>query len=480
MNFSVTGIAISTALLLLVVLMRAGPLAGLLGSLAFGATSIASIPALGGSSPLISVVFVFALYAAAGLNRDAVRNLGSVFRNIKTAWVVLAFMIYSVFSALVFPRLFAGATNVFVVSREMGGVFEVPLQPVSANISQAGYLVLNCLTFFAVAMLLMRRFRLRDALRGFFLLCWINAGLGLIDFIGKYSGLGDVLSFIRTANYAQLTNVETLGFARITGGFAEASAFGSASLTCLAFAFTYWRRRRTTQSFWLTVITFFLLLASTSTTAYAGLAVLCIPVAISIIRQLATRATRQTDLYIVSAFFVAVMGILTTTAVNPQALTPVAKLIDTVVFEKSKSGSAQERAYWNRKSLQSVADTGGVGVGFGSSRASSWPIAVVSQLGIVGVLFVAFLLGVILRGLRGLPGKLDPSAETTVDSVRACALAGVVSTSISGGGADPGAIFFIALAIVAASRAYVIKSVNQPAARIRPGPNMIDAEPSRA
>lgn len=458
MLISIAGVAVTAALMIMMLVMRAGFVTGLVGSQAFGATAIASLSSLGGASPLISVVLTIAFIAVSFLRRDIFKRLGSIFLNIRTAWIVFAFMVYSAISAVVFPRLFAGDTNVFVASRIKGGVFETPLAPVSGNISQAGYLVFSCLTFFAICLLLTRRFVLKDVMRGFFLFAWLNAALGLIDFIGKYSGLGDVLAPIRTANYALLTDVDMAGFARLAGGYSEASAFGAASLACLAFSYTYWRRRRTRQSFWLTAITFFLLLASTSTTAYAGLAILCLPVAFFMLRQLASRHTKKTDLFVISVFLICVTGLMTTAVVKPQILTPVVDLIDSTIFDKTHSDSGQERAYWNEKSLQSLTDTGGFGVGLGSSRASSWPIAVISQLGVVGFLLIAIQLLVLVRGMRGLPGQLEPLADTAVASIRACALAGIVSTSLIGGNADPGTVFFVALAVVAVSRVYVAEN----------------------
>ncbi|MFZ2101076.1 MAG: hypothetical protein WAU86_10985 [Oricola sp.] len=455
MLISVEGIAVAAALAILALVLRAGLASGLIGSQAFGATAVVTLPALGGASPLVSAVFTVAFIAFAFLKVDVFRRLGSVFLKIRTAWVVLAFMFYSAFSAVVFPRLFAGGTNVFVASRERGGVFETPLSPVSSNISQAGYLVFSCLTFFAVCLLLTRRYRLNDVMRGFFLFAWLNAALGMIDFVGKYGGLGDVLAPIRSANYALLTDVQMAGFARLAGGYSEASAFGAASLACLAFSYTYWRRRRTRQSFWLTAITFFLLLASTSTTAYAGLAILCLPVGFSMLRQLASRNTKQTDLLVISVFLALVTGFMTAAVVRPQIVTPVIDLVDSAILAKSGSESGQERTYWNAKSLQSLTHTAGLGVGLGSSRASSWPIAVISQLGAAGFLLMTIQVLVIVRGMRNLPGRLEPRAETAVASIRACALAGIVSTSLIGGNADPGTVFYVALSVIVVSRVHV-------------------------
>ncbi|GAB4361915.1 MAG: hypothetical protein Kow0026_25330 [Oricola sp.] len=463
MSLSVAGVIVTATLVLLLVVLRAGIVAGLIGSLAFGATAFVTLTSLGGSSPLIYVVFTLILIATAFLRLDLPRKLGSVFRNVPAAWAVLAFMTYSALSAILFPRLFAGDTNVFVSSRVSGGVFEIPLAPVSTNITQAGYLVLSCLTFFAVALTLTRRFSLSDITRGFFLWGWINAILGMVDFLAKYGGAGDILSPIKSANYAMLTDVQFAGFERISGAYSEASAFGSVSLACLAFSYTYWRKRRTRQSFWLSVITLFLLLASTSSTAYVGLAILSIPVFVSILGQMLRKRVRQVDVLIVAALLLGATGFMAVSFVSPRILAPAAELLNDAVIEKAMSASGQERAYWNYASLKSLIDTNGFGVGIGSSRASSWLIAVVSQLGIIGFALIAFQVHILLRGMRGVAGKFDPDSDATLASVRACTLAGLVSSSLVGGSADPGLVFFIALAVISMSRVYISRTLKEDA-----------------
>lgn len=116
------------------------------------------------------------------------------------------------------------------------------------------------------------------------------------------------------------------------------------------------------------------------------------------------------------------------------------------------SASGEERAYWNVKSLQSIVDTSGLGIGFGSSRASSWPIAVLSQLGFFGSLMMALLLGVLVSGIGRVREWVDPETDAVVTSVRNAALAGIVASSVSAGSADPGILFFTVFAVVATAR----------------------------
>jgi hypothetical protein len=92
----------------------------------------------------------------------------------------------------------------------------------------------------------------------------------------------------------------------------------------------------------------------------------------------------------------------------------------------------------------------------GSSRSSSWIISVLSQLGIIGTLGFVFLAGVIMRGMRG----LQPTADTWrvfafAESVRASVVALLVTACLIGASADPGILFFIALAAMLACRSHV-------------------------
>ena len=94
------------------------------------------------------------------------------------------------------------------------------------------------------------------------------------------------------------------------------------------------------------------------------------------------------------------------------ALTVVVGISSTMIGHSIRSGGssirwsskiplplrARSAAYWNYQSLQSVYDTLGLGIGLGSSRASSWIIAVISQLGIIGSILMGLLVLELVRG----------------------------------------------------------------------------------
>lgn len=453
MQLSLAGLIVCIGVLIAGHYARSLLIVGLIASLAFGSTALMTLTALGGSSPLIYTFFAALLLTAVAAKTSIWRDLGLVFGSMRPLWVLFCLMVYAAVGSWLFPRLFAGQTSVFVQSKLRSGVVESALEPVSANISQTGYFVLGGLTAIALGVLLLRADRLEQVRRGFFLWCGLHAGMGLLDFVGKSAGAGDVLQPIRTASYAMLTNVSEGGFLRIAGAYSEASAFGTASLACLAFTYTYWRKTGSSLAQWFSVVLFALVILSTSSTAYVGLTILVVPVALSLGRSMTQGRLNSDELLILGALVSIMFVALAISLYNEGFFDPFIQLIDSMVINKSNSSSGQERAYWNMKSLQAFTDTSGLGIGFGSSRASSWVIAVLSQLGVVGALLMVTLLAVVARGMGHMAAWVDSETDAIVASVRASAMASMVAASLVSGSADPGMLFFIALAVISASRA---------------------------
>jgi hypothetical protein len=149
----------------------------------------------------------------------------------------------------------------------------------------------------------------------------------------------------------------------------------------------------------------------------------------------------------------AVLGVF---LISERSLEPVEKLIDTTILQKSNSDSAEERFYWNRKSWQAFVDTGGLGVGLGSSRASSSIFAIISQLGVIGGVLIALLMVDLSRGPDG--GRSRPECRelgALCRSLRATGFAAVIPSAIAGGSADPGILFFIILATLLVGRKHL-------------------------
>jgi hypothetical protein len=452
MALSIPGLIIFLGLFAFGYWLRAPIIIGLFASIPFGSTAIVSLPALGGSSPMVYTAFIVLLIATAMLRRGALDELNALFANHWTPWIVTGLIMWAVGSAIVFPRLFAGQATAIIALPS--GAKEVPLGPVSGNVTQAGYLVAGALNFYALAILLKREKGTVAALRrGFLAYGTVNAVLGILDLSSKIAGVGDLLAPIRTANYANLVEVEEAGFWRIAGGFPEASAFGAVTLACLAFCYADWRVTRSRYAFALGMVLFVLLILSTSSTAYAGLGIVSL-VALAFIAVSAIRGRITIyDLILLGIFWTVVTFGLLVFLADEQLLEPLINLFDRTILQKAASASAQERFYWNQKALEAFYSTSGIGIGLGSSRASSWAIAVLSQLGVVGAALMALLVGVLVWDLFFPKGdEADVSFTALAAGARAATLAALCAATIAGGSADPGPPFFVALAIVAVRR----------------------------
>jgi hypothetical protein len=433
------------ALLLLGFFLRSTLIVPLFASLAFGATSVLLIGGAGGSSPLLFTIFAATFVIATLMRPRAVHDLMATMRAHWVPWVVLALSVYAAASAYIFPRLFFGDVAVFVPIN--GTVVEIALQPVTGNITQTAYLLIGVAAYFAFCIALRNPETLRKVGTGLFTFALLQAALGVVDWGGKIAGLGDILEPIRTASYSMLTEVTEGGFWRIVGGFAEASMYAAATVAALAYSFTYWRYTGARSALALSGVLFGLLVLSTSTTAYVALAIVALPMLFEMAAGLISGKLHRRDIEIATVAIVGLAAIGVLLLIEPRALENFGSLLWRMVFEKMSSESGMGRAYWNMKGLEAFNQTNWLGVGMGSSRASSWVVAVLSQLGVVGSALVVILIGFIL--FAPVERRAYPKDSVAiVRGARAAALASLVTASLGGASADPGLLFFTALAIL--------------------------------
>ncbi|GHE61630.1 hypothetical protein GCM10019059_21260 [Camelimonas fluminis] len=460
-------------------MLGSATLIGLPVSLAFGATAFATLPALGGSSPQIYTLFAICLVAEQFLRRGGVRSLVvSTGRAPMLSLTLLALMVYSVMTAIILPRLFAGETSVFVPVN--GAIVETVLAPVTGNISQTAYFVLGIMTCIALGATLNNTGRLVLVSKGLILCALLNVTLGAIDLAAKASGVGDVLEVIRTASYAMLTDVEHAGFFRISGAHSEASAFGAAIFISMVFCSTYSRLTGDRRVGMLAVASLALLLLSTSSSAYGCLAIYMICLAGKALFNLLQGRVRKVDLLLVFAALVCVAAVIAIYLHNGNAFDRIQQLLDAAIFNKASSASAAERGYWNSRSLTTFLETGGLGVGMGSSRASNWLIAVLSQTGVIGAVLQALLAATLLRALP--PSRSDASnLPALYEAARMTGLATLVPSLLAGGSADPGMLFFICVAVAQSARqsmqAQAPVAASSPARRLAAGDNVHTGSP---
>lgn len=448
MAISLAGLGVCVGILILGFFMRQPLIGGLFLSLPFGSTAIATV---GGSSPLVFALFAALLVGATGLRRSVTEEIIQIFRQTRDAAALAALVFFAIASAILFPRLFMGQTSVHVVVE--GNVVEQPLEPTAGNLTQSAYLALGAAVFFSFCVLLQHGNKWNAVERGYFAFAAMHAALGVIDIGAKLAGAGDLLAFLRTANYGLLIDVMEQGYWRIAGAYPEASTFATYSVPCLAFTFTFWRMSGSAYALALTLILFPLLVFSTSATGYASIALLIVLFSASSLAEFVRGKPPVRDVYVLAFACLAVLGCLGAYLYDENWLRPFTAMVDSIVFGKAASSSGIERTYWNSTAMESFFETYGMGVGMGSSRASSWVVAVVSQLGIIGSLLMALLLLELMSKIKISDFNAPDRAKVILgESARAATIAWLIPLSISAGSADPGVIFFIGLATVISCR----------------------------
>lgn len=381
--------AVLWALLPLLMLLR-GPALLYMTLIVSVFMSLQMLPGEGDGANLLPVT----LYAAALAARVFVMP-GNVLRGVESALdmrrmgLFTAFIVYAVMSAVLLPRMFAGLVEVIPIS---GGSFDGPslVQPRSGNITQSGYILVSYSTALALSVIGSRDDVRRHYLRALVATALALFATGLVDLAADRLGLATLLAPFRTASYELLTDVETNGVKRVVGLTPEASAFGA---LCVSAAAALLLLRPLYRPGWERLVANVALLGaagmailSTSTTAYAGGAVLAVVYLIDLTRRalrpgaLGRESVKLEFVLLTSAAFAAVAVI----AFAPHVVAPFFDLIDKVVFQKSASMSYYQRNLWTQIGWGAFVDSGGLGVGFGSVRVSNWVVAILSSTGVIG------------------------------------------------------------------------------------------------
>jgi hypothetical protein len=116
-----------------------------------------------------------------------------------------------------------------------------------------------------------------------------------------------------------------------------------------------------------------------------------------------------------AAMVVAVL-LLALPVVAPEIATEWWEYLQEALFNKAASSSGQERMLWNTTAFQNLTDTYWAGTGLGSARASSYPLVLLSNIGIGGfVLFVLFAVSL----LAARTGWVSAQSEAELEAAQA-------------------------------------------------------------
>jgi len=376
---------------------RQAMLAMLFCAMSFGAFSVLPPAFTGGITVLPRMLCALALLAIMLLGRGGWAKAWAAISDPRRLGLLSAFMIAGVLASLFMPRLFMGRVTVISLNTTLPEL----LRPSSTIYSQTIYLAVSYCVALAVCLSAERpegQRRIANAVVAGALAAFVT---GLLDMATHGTGLLDPF---RTATYRMLTSGEILGSSRIVGLMPEASAYGGLCAG-LGAASYFLSRTIDPAGLWgkIARITPFLALGmaalSTSSTALLGLGMFAVVAVLDwLIRfvrdsEPVERAALFRE-FAIAALFLVLVGVIG--VLNSGLFRPTMDMLNLMVFEKSKSASFVERSMWNNVSLHAFAQTHGLGVGIGSTRTSSWPIALLASTGIAGAVAMgAFLLRVL-------------------------------------------------------------------------------------
>jgi hypothetical protein len=366
-------------------------------------------------------------------------------------WLALV-VVYGVAGAFLLPRVFADATGVNAIgSTDYGpSLLLVPLGPTSGNITQSVYLVADALCFLTVLAFASTPRGSATVITAVMAYCVADITFAAIDIATSATDTGYLLGFIRNADYQLHLEEATGGMKRIVGSFTEASSFSYATVGALGFTSRLWLAGRWPRTMGLlSLVSLGLLAFSTSSTAYVATPGLLAVLYGGLILRIARRGAAAPASFAFLGFApVVLLAVVAAIGLDPTASATMRDFLNVTLFDKSSSQSGLERAQWNWTALGNFRDTLGMGGGLGSIRASSFPLAVLSNLGVVGAAGFGGFFASILWSDRG---DARDSLQADVRAAARTACAGLlIAATVSGALVDLGLPFYVFAALACA------------------------------
>lgn len=398
---------------------------------------------LGGIGVLPAQLFL-AFFTVRAFNLVGSKRLGDAFALDKPGFWLLCNCMWGVVGAIILPRLLRGSTLVFPVDRSgdgSGTLLLQPLGPVSGNLSQAIYCISDVVVYCCMFALLKYRGTYRALATAFFWLTFLDVLAGVIDIASHAVGI-DVLTYVKTAQFAMLTGVELGGLVRISGTFSEASSYAGFTVPLFVFCLQLWvvgYRKKIAGA--LAISSGLMLLLSTSGTAYVGLGGYLLILLFSRPGVISRDAmVRKNRLWIIAGCG-AVLGTLYVVLFLPAVVSALSDFFNSAVMDKAGSDSGIERMSWNNQGITNFIDTFGIGVGLGSIRASSFIVVLLSNLGVVGVVCYGLFIGRSL--LLPVPAHYPLEERAICFAARHGVIATLICASSSAGVFELGTPFYV-------------------------------------
>jgi hypothetical protein len=443
------------ALLLGLLILMRGPVVGfyiLIPSGLLGSCAVLFLTAIGGApiqpAHLMLGFVTLAMFAQPGIPGQ----MWSALAFPREGFWLLMTALFGAMGAILFPRIFAGAAYVSAIGAGDGdgSALLIPLGPTTGNLTQSVYFF-GDVVYFLVCYVFARTRQGFDVLaHSYFIYCVLNIVFAFVDLATFWTNTSFLLDFMRNTTYTMHDDTVVNGLKRIVGSFTEASSFGSVTLGTFAFSFRLWLGGvRPALTLSVALISLVLLILCTATTAYAALPLmLALLYCTSLWRLIRGPVPKTVMAFLLFAplLFIVISGaIMLIPAIGDQ----VRAIADIMLFNKASSQSAAERGTWNQAALDTFFATYGLGGGIGSVRASSFLLAVIGNLGVIGGLTYSLFLAMILLKRSARP--LDWYVREVRAAARTTCLANIVTNSISGSLIDLGLSFFMLAALACAA-----------------------------
>ena len=410
----------------------------------------AAIQIGGANIPPAHVMLAFLAASTFARRTETARAIEAI-RFPEAGFWLMSLVIYGVITGYLMPRMLAGTTQIIPLGVPLDYAATgstVPLGPVSSNLTQAIYLVGDVACFVMIVAVASTEAGFAAVTAGVVAYVAGNVLFALLDILTYNTGTQWLMEPIRNATYTLHIDEEVSGLKRIVGSFTEASAFAGQTLLAVGFVGTLWVcGRRPVLYGTLALASLALVVLSTSSIGLAGTPPLLM---ILYVTALARRGIDFRRPFTSAAILCApllVIAVILAAQLNDEAWKPIYDYIDVLIFSKQGSDSAIERGSWNSFGLQNFFDSYGIGVGLGTSRASSFWIALLSNVGLPGTIFYLLFAASAFLRRRGIPGTFYSDVRL---AARNGCLSLIVGSSFAGATVNQGLLFYLLAAIACA------------------------------
>ncbi|CAH0342910.1 hypothetical protein [Rhizobium sp. CECT 9324] len=418
-----------------------------------GATVIAFsiLPVLGGAAAVMfgstgiqpgHLFIAFLAFSILWGRGEPSSTIDIALRSSPVMWLGLL-VAYGILSGYFSPRMLSNAIEIVPIGAQATPNSDgtVPLGPVGGNFTQAIYLIADLITFSLILSIASTPNGFRNVTIGLMGFAAANLSFGIADMVSPGTPLVTMFTYIRNAQYAFHADEIVSGMRRIIGSWPEAASFAGISLGVVGFCGTLWicGRHSATNGI-LFLLSCLMIVRSTSSGGLAGLPVcLGILYVTSVFRAGGMSGTRASVIVLLGFPLVTLM-VAFFLILNQGFYDLVYDYIEVTILSKPTSPSAIERGTWNAYGLSNFFDSYGFGVGLGTSRTSSFAVALLSNVGVPGtIFFLMFLFTSVLRP-RGIPRSYPADVGLAARNGCLCLIVGAL---ISGTTLDLGLYFFI-------------------------------------